>query len=70
MAIDDRIREAVVRHHGGFVHATDLQIMQLWKSLLPDDQKRYLTMSVAVPGPAHQHIKRKERILDGSDRPE
>lgn len=36
------IREVVIRNHGGFAEATNSQIMELWKSLPTDVQRRYM----------------------------
>ena len=37
-----KIKEAVLKNHGGFNDATDAQIMTLWNSLPKEVKKQYL----------------------------
>ena len=39
----EKIKEAVLGHHGGFAQASDAEIMTLWNSLGKATQEKYLS---------------------------
>jgi hypothetical protein len=43
----ERVRQAVLKNHGGLGDLTDEQVMRIWTALPPKVQERYLSQPAA-----------------------